>query len=181
YYPEENCSGQIQADTLSDDPEIDANTLKMAAFYPQSLGVPQRRNTTDPTIINGKNLFMQLKCDNCHHPKYITGQHPEYAFLSNQKIYPYSDFLLHDMGDALADNRPDFEANGKEWRTPPLWGLGLTKTVGGPNANFLHDGRAKNLQEAIMWHGGEAENSKESFRKLNKAERESVINFLESL
>lgn len=181
YFAQENSYGQTQGDALADDPEIDDITLKAAAFYAQSLGVPQRRNTTDPSIISGKELFMQIGCGNCHHPKFITGQHSEYAFLSNQKIYPYTDLLLHDMGEGLADNRPDFEANGNEWRTPPLWGLGLTKTVGGQQANYLHDGRAKTLQEAIMWHGGEAENSKENFSNLSKTEREAVIKFLESL
>jgi CxxC motif-containing protein (DUF1111 family) len=181
YFKKESSYGQLQSDTLKDDPEIDEMTLKTATFYTQSLAIPQRRNTTDLSVINGKKLFLQIKCGSCHNPKFITGQHPEYAFLSNQTIYPYTDLLLHDMGEGLADNRHDYEANGKEWRTPPLWAIGLTKTVGGQYANFLHDGRAKTLQEAIMWHGGEAENSKEAFRKLSKTERENIIKFLESL
>jgi len=111
----------------------------------------------------------------------VSGQQAEYSFLSNQKIFPYSDLLLHDMGDGLADNRSEFDANGNEWRTPPLWGLGLTKIVGGPNANYLHDGRAKTLEEAIMWHGGESETSKENFRKLSKTDRLALVKFLESL
>lgn len=181
YFKIESSYGQQQNDFSNDDPEIDELTLKSATFYPQSVAVPQRRNTTDPTVIYGKKLFLQIKCGTCHHPKYITGQHSEYAFLSNQIIFPYSDFLLHDMGDGLADNRQEFDANGKEWRTPPLWGVGLTKIVGGDNANYLHDGRANTLEEAIMWHGGESENSKESFRKLNKSDRNAIIKFLESL
>lgn len=181
YFPTENCIGQSQADGLTDEPEIDNTTLQAATFYTQSLAVPQRRNTTDPTIIQGKQLFLQLNCGACHNPKFVTGAHPEYSFLSYQTIYPYTDLLLHDMGEGLADNRPDFEASGTEWRTPPLWGIGLTKVVGGTNAHFLHDGRAKTLEEAIMWHGGEAESAKEEFRKLSQSERETVIKFLESL
>ena len=100
--------------------------------------------------------------------------------FKNQTIFPYTDMLLHDMGDALADNRPDFEASGKEWRTPALWGIGLTQTVGG-HTNFLHDGRARNLEEAIMWHGGEAESTKQRFSNLSKSERTAVVKFLESL
>jgi CxxC motif-containing protein (DUF1111 family) len=176
----ESSNGQIQSDGLPDEPEIDFITLKSAAFYPQSLGVPQRRNVEDPGVQNGKKLFFLLKCNACHQATYKTGQHPEYDFLSNQTIFPYSDLLLHDMGEGLADNRPDFEANGKEWRTPPLWGIGLTKTVGG-HSNFLHDGRARNLEEAILWHGGEAEKSQKAFVKLNISERKNVISFLESL
>jgi len=181
YFKTESSFGQQQYDASNDDPEIDDLTLKSATFYPQSVAVPKRRNTTDPTVRSGKKLFLQIKCGTCHHPKFITGQHSEYAFLSNQIIFPYSDFLLHDMGDGLADNRQEFDANGKEWRTPPLWGVGLTKTVGGNNANYLHDGRASTLEEAIMWHGGESENSKENFRKLSKTERNALIKFLESL
>lgn len=181
YFATESSEGQPQLDNLSDDPEIDENTLKAATFYAQSLAVPQRRNTTDPAVIQGKQLFMTLQCGTCHHPKFTTSLHSEYAFLSNQTIYPYTDLLLHDMGEGLADNRPDFEANGQEWRTPPLWGIGLTKIVGGSQANFMHDGRAKTLEEAILWHGGEAENSKQAFSQLTKSEREAVILFLESL
>ena len=100
--------------------------------------------------------------------------------LSNQKIFPYTDLLLHDMGDGLADNRPDFLATGNEWRTPPLWGIGLIETVNN-HTNFLHDGRARNIEEAILWHGGEAETSKNEFMKLSKADRDAVLKFLNSL
>lgn len=179
-FTKEACSGQEQADTLSDDPEIDLKTLKAATFYPQSLAVPKRRNWADADVKKGKELFFKIQCNSCHQYKFITGTHPEFGFLSQQTIFPYTDLLLHDMGDGLADNRPDFEANGKEWKTPALWGIGLTKTVGN-HSNFLHDGRARNLEEAIMWHGGEAEKSKEAFSKLNKKDRQAVIKFLESL
>lgn len=180
-FSEENCKAQIQCDKLNDDPEITFATLKSAAFYTQSLAVPTRRNTKNPEVIAGKLLFKKLACDKCHRASYVTGQHPEFDFLSNQKIFPYTDLLLHNMGEELADNRPDFLASGREWRTPALWGLGLTKTVGGPKANFLHDGRAKTIEEAILWHGGEALKSKEDFVSLNKKERQSLIKFLNSL
>ena len=179
-FSSESCEGQVQCDSLVDDPEIDMNTLTSAAFYPQSLAVPARRNAANEKVRNGKILFNAIGCASCHHPSYTTGTHPEFDFLSNQTIYPYTDLLLHDMGEGLADHRPDFKADGNEWRTPPLWGIGLTYTVGG-HQNFLHDGRARNLEEAIMWHGGEGQASKETFRNLTKEEREDVIAFLESL
>ncbi len=100
--------------------------------------------------------------------------------ISNQTIYPYTDMLLHDMGSDLADNRPDFEASGSEWRTPPLWGIGLTRVVNGHN-NFLHDGRARSLAEAVLWHGGEAQSARDSFKAMPKADRDALIKFLESL
>ncbi len=176
----ESSAGQTQSDGLPDEPEIDDVTLKNATFYTQSLAVPQRRNTQNIDVQKGKMTFQAIQCASCHNPKFTTGTHPEYTFLSNQQIYPYTDMLLHDMGAGLADGRPDYEANGQEWRTPPLWGLGLIKIVGG-HSNFLHDGRARNIEEAILWHGGEAENSKNLFKKLTKEQREQVIKFLESL
>ncbi|MBK7302553.1 MAG: c-type cytochrome [Saprospiraceae bacterium] len=179
-FTKEACFGQEQADTLSDDPEIDLKTLKAATFYPQSLAVPKRRNWADAEVKRGKELFFSIRCNSCHQAKFITGTHQDFGFLSQQTIYPYTDLLLHDMGEGLADNRPDFEADGREWKTPALWGIGLTKTVGN-HSHFLHDGRARNLEEAIMWHGGEAEASKEAFSKLNKKDRQAVIKFLESL
>jgi CxxC motif-containing protein (DUF1111 family) len=178
-FPIENCDGQIQCDTLTDDPEIDMDVLRTATFYSQSLGVPGRRNADDPAVRNGKVFFNTLNCSACHQPAFTTGQH-EFSFLSHQQIHPYTDLLLHDMGEGLADGRSEFEANGNEWRTPPLWGIGLTYTVGG-HTRFLHDGRARSLEEAILWHGGEAQSSKEQFMQLTKKEREELIDFLESL
>ncbi|MCB0523909.1 MAG: c-type cytochrome [Lewinellaceae bacterium] len=180
YFPKESCTGQAQHDGQTDDPEIDESTLLAATFYAQSLGVPRRRNWDNPEVMMGKQLFSKIACADCHHPGFITGPHPEFDFLSFQIIYPYTDMLLHDMGADLADNRPDFLATGNEWRTPPLWGIGLVETVGG-HSNFLHDGRARSLEEAILWHGGEAENSREEFKKLNKQDRLALIRFLESL
>jgi CxxC motif-containing protein (DUF1111 family) len=179
-FTHENCEGQIQCDTLHDDPEIDMVTLGTGAFYPTSLAVPSRRNWDDPGVKNGKELFTELKCASCHHPKFITSFQTENNFLSEQVIYPHTDMLLHDMGEGLADHRTDFQADGREWRTPALWGIGLTYIVGG-HQNFLHDGRARSLEEAILWHGGEAQKSKNNFKALSKDERQDVIKYLESL
>jgi len=181
YFPKENCAGQIQADGFTDDPEIDEETLQLATFYTQSLAVPQRRNWDDPQVRQGKVIFSELKCSSCHVPAFVTSANAQFDFLRSQKIFPYTDLLLHDMGEGLADHRPDFEATGTEWRTPPLWAVGLVKMIGGPEAGYLHDGRARTLAEAILWHGGEAEQSKEAFRKLDKSKRAALIRFLESL
>jgi CxxC motif-containing protein (DUF1111 family) len=178
-FPADNCVGQIQCDSLADDPEIDMQTLRTAAFYSQSLGVPARRNTEDASVRHGKLLFNSIHCSSCHHTSFVTGQH-EHTFLTNQTIHPYTDLLLHDMGEGLADGRSEFDADGNEWRTPPLWGIGLTYTVGG-HTRFLHDGRARSLEEAILWHGGESLDSRDAFIRLSKKEREDLIAFLESL
>lgn len=175
----ENCAGQIQDDGLTDDAEIDDATVALTAFYSQSLGVPIRRNWADGQVRRGKQLFFDLKCASCHHDKFVTGEH-QYGFLSNQTIFPYTDMLLHDMGEGLADHRPDFKADGREWRTPPLWGIGLTELVGG-HTRFLHDGRARSLEEAILWHGGEAADSQQQFRNLSKTDRDAIVDFLNSL
>jgi CxxC motif-containing protein (DUF1111 family) len=110
----------------------------------------------------------------------MTGTLEGYAELSGQRIWPYSDLLLHDMGEGLADGREDFAATGREWRTPPLWGLGLTATVSG-HTRLLHDGRARSVLEAILWHGGEAESAREWFRQLSSQDRAALLTFLESL
>jgi len=125
-------------------------------------------------------VFYQAGCENCHVSKFMTSNKATDDRLSNQLIWPYSDLLLHDMGEGLADNRAEFKATGREWRTPPLWGIGLTKLVGGGDF-FLHDGRARSLLEAILWHGGEAEQSKKVVQALSKQRRDQLIQFLESL
>jgi CxxC motif-containing protein (DUF1111 family) len=160
-------------------PEVSDEILMKVVSYQQSLAVPARRNANDPVVINGKKLFNTLQCSSCHRPMMTTGV-SVFKALSQQTIFPYTDLLLHDMGEGLADNRPDFDANGREWKTPPLWGIGLIKTVNG-HTFLLHDGRARNIEEAILWHGGEAENSKNEFIKLKKSEREALIRFVESL
>jgi CxxC motif-containing protein (DUF1111 family) len=177
-FPEESSKGQPQ-DVPTHEPEISTNQLEAINIYLQTLAPPARRNASDPAVLKGKNLFMQARCSACHIPKMITGPSalPE---LSNQSIRPYTDLLLHDMGEGLADGRPDYRATGYEWRTAPLWGIGLTEIVNG-HTNFLHDGRARNLMEAVLWHGGEAEQSKQSVIKMTQAERNSLTKFLESL
>lgn len=178
-FPVENCYGQDQCDSLGDDPEIDLALLKTTAFYTQSIAVPGRRNSEDPAVKRGKELFSSINCSGCHHPSFQTGDH-EYDFLQNQLIFPYTDLLLHDMGEGLADHRPEFNANGQEWRTAPLWGIGLTHVVGA-HTRFLHDGRARSIEEAILWHGGEAQSSQTDFKALPEKDRNALIAFLESL
>lgn len=161
-------------------PEVSKKIFDAVVFYSRTLAVPARRDAKDPIVLRGKQLFHQANCAACHIPLFTTGTSPDFPELSRQTIRPYTDLLLHDMGPGLADGRPDFEASGNEWRTPPLWGIGLVKTVNG-HTRFLHDGRARNLAEAILWHGGEAEKSREAFRAMPKPDREALLKFLESL
>jgi CxxC motif-containing protein (DUF1111 family) len=160
--------------------EVDASSLDLVTFYSRNLGVPARRKVDDPEVLRGKEIFYQSGCTGCHQPKFVThrlGGQPEQSF---QLIWPYSDMLLHDMGEGLADNRPEARATGREWRTAPLWGIGLTQAVSG-HTRFLHDGRARSLLEAILWHGGEAEQAREAVIALPKPDRDALISFLESL
>lgn len=180
YFPRESVWGQPQHDGRDDDPEITQKTLDITTFYIQTLAVPARRNWDDPQVIRGEILFESTGCAGCHTTTFRTGSH-EIPSLSGQVIHPYTDLLLHDMGEALEDNRPDFEATGREWKTPALWGLGLTETVNGSPPGFLHDGRAATLLEAIMFHGGEAERSREAVRRLSTENREALLSFLRSL
>lgn len=178
----QNC-GETQADCLAapdgGDPEVDDDRLDALEFYIQTLAVPARRDLDDPVALRGEALFDEIGCAACHTPTLTTGEH-EVAALSDQTIHPYTDLLVHDMGEALGDGRPDYDAAGDEWRTPPLWGIGLVPTVNG-HRFFLHDGRARGFAEAILWHGGEAEESREAFRNLPAEDREAVIRFLETL
>ncbi|MFT3678874.1 MAG: di-heme oxidoredictase family protein [Ferruginibacter sp.] len=160
-------------------PEIDDEGLGTIISYMQTLAVPGRRNVSDATVLKGKQLFVQASCANCHKPVMQTGSN-SLPQLDKQTIRPYTDLLLHDMGDELSDGRPDYLATGNEWRTPPLWGIGLIPTVN-DHTFLLHDGRARNIEEAILWHGGEAAAAKEAFKKLKADERAAVIKFLESL
>ncbi|HEY9647067.1 MAG TPA: di-heme oxidoredictase family protein, partial [Chroococcidiopsis sp.] len=159
--------------------DIDRDVLEAAVVYVQTLAVPGRTLLDDPQVQRGDRLFRQANCAACHVAQWRTGDHPIPA-LANQTIYPYTDLLLHDMGPGLADQRPDFRATGREWRSPPLWGLGLTQTVL-PYSGYLHDGRARTLEEAILWHGGEAELSREAFRTMAAEDRAALIQFLRSL
>ncbi|RYE88255.1 MAG: c-type cytochrome [Hyphomicrobiales bacterium] len=154
--------------------------LDLVTFYSQNLGVPQRRKVDDPQVLAGKQAFYAAGCTGCHTPKFVTSRDAPDKQHQFQLIWPYSDLLLHDMGEGLADHRPEGAADGREWRTPPLWGIGLTSTVSG-HTFFLHDGRARNFAEAILWHGGEAQKSRDAFAKLPKSERDALLAFLESL
>jgi CxxC motif-containing protein (DUF1111 family) len=160
--------------------EVGDDLFNMVVFYSKNLAVPARRKAGDPEILKGKELFYEIGCTGCHKPKFMTGDAPGQPHLSHQLIYPYTDLLLHDMGEGLADNRPEGDADGNEWRTAPLWGIGLTGTVNG-HTLFLHDGRARNITEAILWHGGEAEASRDKFAALSEADRARLVAFVNSL
>jgi CxxC motif-containing protein (DUF1111 family) len=178
--PVENSFGQPQYDGLKDDPEVADTIVNAVKFYAQTLCVPARRNTTDATVKRGQQLFALGKCVSCHKETFTTGVDVSRPYLSSQVIHPYTDMLVHDMGAGLADNRPDYLAGGQDWRTAPLWGLGLFETINSPGY-YLHDGRARSLTEAIMWHGGEAAASQAYFSHLSTADRNALLAFLKSL
>jgi CxxC motif-containing protein (DUF1111 family) len=179
-FPVESSYGQSQYDGLNDDVELHDTILNGAVFYIKTLAVPARRDVTDAVALAGEQIFKQLNCSGCHIPTLQTGVDVTLAAVSNQRIHPYTDLLLHDMGPGLADNRPDFLASGSEWKTPALWGIGLfPKTNGVPF--YLHDGRARTIEEAILWHGGEAERAKQDFMQLGSTERAKLVKFIQSL
>jgi CxxC motif-containing protein (DUF1111 family) len=181
--PKDDCSSS-QADCLAATnggvPEVSDKILALVLFYSRNLGVPGRRKVDDPQVLAGKTLFQQAGCVSCHSPRFTTAADAAEPELANQLIRPYSDLLLHDMGEGLADNRPEFQANGREWRTPPLWGIGLSEIVNG-HSQFLHDGRARNLLEAIAWHAGEAEAAKQAVLQFDAPQRAALLAFLQSL
>lgn len=154
--------------------------MDLVTFYSQNLAVPARRDIGKPDVLAGKKAFYEMGCIACHTPKFVTRRDAPNKAQSFQLIWPYSDFLLHDMGEGLADGQQVGDATGREWRTPPLWGTGLSQTVNG-HAFFLHDGRARNLTEAILWHGGEGQKARDRFAAADAATRETLIKFLESL
>jgi CxxC motif-containing protein (DUF1111 family) len=160
--------------------EIGAKLIGLVAFYARNLAVPPRRAPSSPDVLAGKQLFHASGCAACHTPSFTTGDTTPDPHLRRQKIWPYSDFLLHDMGDGLADGRPESRASGREWRTAPLWGIGLTETVNG-HTFFLHDGRARSVTEAILWHGGEAQRARDSFARLAPEDRRRLVGFVNSL
>jgi CxxC motif-containing protein (DUF1111 family) len=183
-FPDKNC-GATQADCLDapmslTSPNIQDPKANAMVVHALGLAVPARRNLDDDQALHGEELFGQIGCGSCHIQKTVTGVLPDWPELSNQTIHAYTDLLLHDMGSRLADGRADFEATGSEWRTPPLWGLGLCGGIDGYRF-LLHDGRARDFAEAILWHGGQAEAASESFRNLPKSDRDALVAFLESL
>lgn len=182
-FPNENCpevQDLCRQAPNGGTPELPDERLEKVTIYTQTLAVPAMRNVDDEQVQEGARLFVQTQCAACHTARFETGDTHPLAPLRNQVIFPYTDLLLHDMGEGLADNRPDGEATGREWRTPPLWGIGLVETVN-KHTMFLHDGRARSLEEAILWHGGEAEQSRDLFMSLTKEERDALIRFLESI
>ena len=182
-FPQENCPGGISDCTLAvsgGSPELLDVILDDVTLYSLSLAVPAQRHSDDPAVQNGYQVFVDIGCESCHRSTWRTGVNEASSFFSEQTIHPFTDLLLHDMGEDLADNRPDFTATGREWRTAPLWGLGLQETVNG-HLNLMHDGRARGFSEAILWHGGEGEESKQRFKELDTVKRQELIRFLESL
>lgn len=180
-FTEENCPAVQLACVHAASQELDITEQQLSAlvFYQSVLAVPARRDAQTATRQQGQALFTRAGCQHCHIPELRTGTAVLPA-LSNKVFAPYTDLLLHDMGDGLADGRPDYVATGREWRTAPLWGLGLTPTVNEHNT-LLHDGRARGVLEAIMWHGGEAEVARERVRAMTKPERQVLVEFIESL
>lgn len=177
-----NSTASQRLDTIPNggEPEIEQATFEDVVFYSRMLAVPARRGARDEAVLRGKALFNRIGCAACHTPEFQTGNWAAFPELSAQTVRPYTDLLLHDMGAELSDGRPDFQASGSEWRTPPLWGIGLVQTVN-RHTYFLHDGRARNLTEALLWHGGEGFASREAFKQLSRSDRAALLRFLESL
>lgn len=183
-FPQDQCMPSqeaciIEAANVADPPELVQPFFDPLLTYTRLIAVPQQRDADAAAVKSGAAAFRDIGCASCHMPTLFTGP-SDIAVLAHQVIHPYTDLLLHDMGDGLADGRPDFEASGREWRTPPLWGIGLAEAVGG-FARFLHDGRARSLAEAILWHGGEAEAAKQAFIRFDRQQRADLLAFLNSL
>lgn len=166
--------------THLDNLEVDKQQARLVDLFISLSSPPAMRNLTSPDFLDGKRLFDDGGCASCHTPKMQTGDHSSFAVLNNRTFYPFTDMLLHDMGEGLASGFPSFSASPREWRTAPLWGIGLSEKVSG-RVGFLHDGRARNIEEAILWHGGEAKGSQEFYKSLHKEHRNKLIYFLESL
>lgn len=194
-FPKENCtnyqtdclaapSGASAPDsndhTASPPTEISDSLLDKVTFYTRNLAVPARREPNHHDVLAGEQLFNTLACGNCHTSSHTTDTAYPLTWLAGNTIEPYTDLLLHDMGAELADNASEFAANGREWRTAALWGIGLTQAVSAP-AHYLHDGRARTIEEAILWHGGEAEPSREHYRQLSPNQRAQLLRFLNDL
>lgn len=177
--PQDDCRAAFDQGA-AEGPEITDEFVAKLVIYMQTLAVPRQRNETDPAVKRGEAVFRDSGCAACHIPTLKTGPDAPLPELANQTFHPFTDLLLHDMGPGLADGRPDFEASGSEWRTPPLWGLGLIGQVNG-HEFMLHDGRARGFPEAILWHDGEAAAAREAFRTAPKADRDALIAFLNSL
>lgn len=182
YSPDEpGCNGVLSpyADDVPD-PEIQSNSVLNVVFYLRTLKAPVQRTPNDANVFAGKQIFMNMQCASCHTPEWTTGQ-SDIAALSNKTFFPYTDLLLHDMGSGLDDGYTEGMATTSEWKTPPLWGLGLSKYSSGGSYFLMHDGRATSIEAAILLHGGEAANSRNQYQALNATEKQQLITFLESL
>ncbi|MDD0973148.1 di-heme oxidoredictase family protein [Pseudomonas fontis] len=175
-----DCLAAPNGNGANGEQEVSDNILRLVLFYTRNLAVPARKDVASAQVLAGKNLFFQAGCQGCHTPSFTTAADAAEPELANQLIRPYSDLLLHDMGPGLADNRTEFAASGQHWRTAPLWGIGLNETVSG-HTQFLHDGRARNLLEAVLWHGGEAEPARQHVLTFNAEQRTALLAFLNSL
>ncbi len=183
-FPDQNCppvQELCRRELPGNVPEMVNHELDALEFWLRGLAVPARRDMQEPQVQRGERLFSEAQCAFCHLPEMKTAPaFPPLPQLANQTFRAYTDLLLHDMGEPLADGRPDFRAGPRDWRTPALWGLGLSQTVNGSTV-MLHDGRARNATEAILWHGGEAEPAREFFRNMPKADRDALLKFLGSI
>lgn len=187
-FVEENCTPtQVACNYASEygghslvDLEIPDNRLDLTVTFNELLGVPPARNLQSKTVQAGRTIFYKLNCQQCHSPSYVTDEAYPVKALAKQTIWPYTDLALHDMGDGLADDVYEFDANGREWRTAPLWGIGLQQDKTGQQ-RFLHDGRARTISEAILWHGGEAESSQKAYIALTKQQRDALIKFIKAI
>jgi len=182
-YPHQNCpppQAACAASPAETDPEIADVFLDRIVTAMRTVAVPAQRGGDRPEVAAGLALFRRFGCDACHVPTLVTDDGAPLPELRGQTFHPFTDLLLHDMGEGLADGRPDHDASGSEWRTPPLWGLGLVPVVNGHD-RLLHDGRARGFAEAILWHGGEAEAAREAFRTADQTERDALLAFLASL
>jgi CxxC motif-containing protein (DUF1111 family) len=182
-FPQENCTA-VQTACLhspsAGSPELSKAQLDATEFYHLALAAPRQRGAQDKQVQRGAALFSEAQCSACHVPQLKTAEFAALPALSNKTFHPYTDLLLHDMGEALADHRPDYLATGREWRTPPLWGIGLAQKVE-PRAGFLHDGRARTLLEAVLWHDGEAANAVQTVKNMKASDRRALLKFMESL
>ena len=182
-YIEENCP-EIQkacrAMPPGNKPELLDYAWDELTFWSVAVDAPAPRNTDSDIFKRGKDLFEKAQCHSCHLPELKTSTYPLMPHIANKTFSAYTDMLLHDMGEYLADGRPDFKAGPRDWRTAPLWGLGVSAQVNG-STNLLHDGRARNVLEAILWHGGEAKKSRDAFSGFSKEEREALITFVNSI
>ena len=182
-YMDQNCpkaQTQCQAVPLNGIPELTQPMFDSVTLFLAGVEAPQRSKAAQPQFAQGEKLFQAVGYSGCHVPELKTGKYPQLPAIENKPFAAYTDLLLHDMGEDLADNRPDFKAGGRDWRTAPLWGIGLSKRVNG-STHFLHDGRARNVTEAILWHGGEAKKSRDQFVQLKKEERDGLLDFVNAL